>query len=73
MEKTKLLLTRLANSPTVHKAAHTFWQSASAYLIYSVLVANQPLHTVGDYKVLLVGAIAAGLSALKTLAVARRV
>lgn len=51
--------------PLVSRALHTFWQGALAVLIVGLL----NVHSTGDAKLLLVGSIAAGLSAVKTMAV----
>ncbi|HEV7236875.1 MAG TPA: hypothetical protein VGN15_11875 [Ktedonobacteraceae bacterium] len=51
--------------PLVSRALHTFWQAVLSYLIVSALA---PQATV-DTKILLMGALGAGLSAVKTMAV----
>jgi hypothetical protein len=59
--KLKALLT----NPVISRALHTFWQGALAVLLVGLL----GVHTTGDAKLLLIGAVAAGLSAVKTMAV----
>jgi arginine exporter protein ArgO len=52
--------------PLVSRALHTFWQAVLSYLIVSALAPNATV----DTKILLMGALGAGLSAVKTMAIA---
>lgn len=49
------------SKPTVVRIIHTFWMTAVSY------IAIHPIHTSTDVKVILIGAGAAGLSAVKNL------
>jgi arginine exporter protein ArgO len=56
----------VASNDLVRRAFHTFIQAALSYLIVSALAPNATV----DTKILLMGALGAGLSAVKTMAIA---
>lgn len=63
----KNLLNRVSQNPTVAKAFHTFYQAALGVLVVGLFAA----HSSTDVKALLVAAVAAGVSAVKSSLVAR--
>lgn len=64
--KAKALLIAFWSIPLVSRALHTFWQAIVSYLIVAALAPHASL----DVKLTLMGAIGAGLSAVKTMTVA---
>ena len=64
LAKAKAALLAFWNIPLVSRALHTFWQAALSFVIVSALAP----HASVDVKVTLMGALSAGLSAVKTMA-----
>ena len=67
MNNVKSFLKALASNPTVVKAAHTFWQAFLAALLVGIFA----VHDLKGAQALLLAAIAAGASAVKSQLVAR--
>lgn len=67
--KLKAFLQTQLQRPLVAKAVHTFWQAALAYLLVGIVAAKSP----AEIKMVLIGALGAGFSAVKSSVVGRRV
>lgn len=63
--KLKADLLAFWNVPLVSRAIHTFWQAALSYVIVMALAPHASI----DARLALMGAVGAGLSAVKTMGV----